>query len=132
MQHPYTRTPIVLLYCSIGLCYCALWLFCTVVVLQCAVEWPGVQLANIDRCRKLYEKYLELMPENCQAWTRYAGLEDNLEEFERARKIYELAVSQPVLDAPEVYRAMVARLLLVSASTNTIGVRVYGCCMRFH
>ena len=42
------------------------------------------------------------MPENCQAWTRFAALEASLEEYERARKIYELGVSQPVLDVPEV------------------------------
>ena len=26
------------------------------------------QLGEMDRCRKLYEKYLEWTPENCNAW----------------------------------------------------------------
>ncbi|GKE39019.1 crooked neck-like protein 1 [Tanacetum coccineum] len=29
------------------------------------------QLGNMDRCRKLYEKYLEWSPENCYAWSKY-------------------------------------------------------------
>jgi len=61
-----------------------------------------MQLFEIDRCRKLYEKYLEFMPENCQAWAKYAELEASLNEIDRARGIFELAVSQPVLDMPEV------------------------------
>jgi len=61
-----------------------------------------MQLFEIDRCRKLYEKYLEFMPENCQAWAKYAELEASLNEVDRARGIFELAVSQPVLDMPEV------------------------------
>lgn len=42
------------------------------------------------------------MPENCQAWSKYAELEAGLGETERARAIFELAVNQPVLDMPEV------------------------------
>eukprot|EP00457_Paulinella_chromatophora_P003088 gb/GEZN01003093.1/.p1 GENE.gb/GEZN01003093.1/~~gb/GEZN01003093.1/.p1 ORF type:complete len:699 (-),score=138.96 gb/GEZN01003093.1/:150-2246(-) len=61
-----------------------------------------MQLGNIDRCRKLYEKYLEFMPENCQAWSKFAELESGLGEIDRARAIFELAVNQPVLDMPEV------------------------------
>ncbi len=55
------------------------------------------QLGNIDRCRKLYEKYLEFMPENCSAWVRFAELESSLQETARARAIFELAITQPVL-----------------------------------
>eukprot|EP00808_Paulinella_micropora_P006480 g12364.t1 len=61
-----------------------------------------MQLGNIDRCRTLYQKYLEFMPENCQAWSKFAELESGLGEIERARAIFELAVAQPVLDMPEV------------------------------
>ncbi|KAG9132889.1 hypothetical protein Leryth_014832 [Lithospermum erythrorhizon] len=61
-----------------------------------------LQLGNIDRCRKLYEKYLEWSPENCYAWSS-----DELEkiayfETERARAIFELAIDQPALDMPEL------------------------------
>ncbi|CAO2825101.1 unnamed protein product [Amaranthus hypochondriacus] len=61
-----------------------------------------LQLGNIDRCRKLYEKYVEWSPENCYAWTKYAELERSLCETERARAIYELAIAQPALDMPEL------------------------------
>ncbi|CAD7695161.1 unnamed protein product [Ostreobium quekettii] len=61
-----------------------------------------LMLGNIDRCRTLYKKYLEWNPENCSAWCRYAELECGLEEDERARAIYELAISQAVLDMPEL------------------------------
>ncbi|CAJ1927419.1 unnamed protein product [Sphenostylis stenocarpa] len=61
-----------------------------------------LQLGNIDRCRKLYEKYLEWSPENCYAWSKYAELERSLSETERARGIFELAIAQPALDMPEL------------------------------
>eukprot|EP00898_Chlorokybus_atmophyticus_P002064 jgi/Chlat1/2859/Chrsp194S00790 len=61
-----------------------------------------LQLGNIDRCRTLYEKYLEWSPSNCFAWTKFAELERSLGEAERARAIFELAISQPVLDMPEL------------------------------
>ncbi|KAM7494323.1 hypothetical protein LguiB_028932 [Lonicera macranthoides] len=61
-----------------------------------------LQLGNIDRCRKLYEKYLEWSPENCYAWSKYAELERSLSETERTRAIFELAIAQPALDMPEL------------------------------
>lgn len=61
-----------------------------------------VQLLNMDRCRKLYEKYLEWAPENCYAWIKYTELEQSLGDTERARAIFELATAQPALDMPEL------------------------------
>ncbi|KAL5745974.1 hypothetical protein ACOSP7_027120 [Xanthoceras sorbifolium] len=61
-----------------------------------------LQLCNFDRCRKLYEKYLEWSPENCYAWSKYAELERSLAETDRARSIFELAIAQPTLDMPEL------------------------------
>ncbi|CAN1244758.1 Crooked neck-like protein 1 [Linum perenne] len=61
-----------------------------------------LQLGNMDRCRKLYEKYLEWSPQNCYAWSKYAELERSLGETERARAIFELAIAQPALDMPEL------------------------------
>eukprot|EP00823_Brevimastigomonas_motovehiculus_P008583 TRINITY_DN788_c0_g1_i1.p1 TRINITY_DN788_c0_g1~~TRINITY_DN788_c0_g1_i1.p1 ORF type:complete len:754 (+),score=180.99 TRINITY_DN788_c0_g1_i1:63-2324(+) len=61
-----------------------------------------LQLGDADRLRKLYEKYLEYMPDNCYAWTKYAELESSLKEYERARAIFEIAVNQNTLDMPEV------------------------------
>ena len=60
-----------------------------------------LQLANVDRCRTIYEKFIELFPDNPNAWTKYADLEKSLEENDRARAIYELAISQGVIDMPE-------------------------------
>ncbi|MEQ2248422.1 Crooked neck-like protein 1 [Ilyodon furcidens] len=61
-----------------------------------------LQLREFDRCRKLYEKYLEFSPENCTTWIKFAELETILGDIERARAIFELAISQPRLDMPEV------------------------------
>ncbi|KAJ7544640.1 hypothetical protein O6H91_09G087500 [Diphasiastrum complanatum] len=43
-----------------------------------------LQLGNLDRCRSLYEKYLEWAPANCYAWSKYAELERSLGETDRA------------------------------------------------
>ncbi|KAK3651238.1 NineTeen Complex (NTC) component [Elasticomyces elasticus] len=54
------------------------------------------------RCRTLYEKWIEWSPENCSAWIKFSELERGLDDLDRARAIYELAVSQSVLDMPEL------------------------------
>uniref|UniRef100_A0A0E0ICA2 Pre-mRNA-splicing factor Syf1/CRNKL1-like C-terminal HAT-repeats domain-containing protein n=1 Tax=Oryza nivara TaxID=4536 RepID=A0A0E0ICA2_ORYNI len=59
-------------------------------------------LGNFERCRTLYEKYIEWSPANCYAWMKYAELEKSLGETDRARSIYELAIAQSALDTPEV------------------------------
>eukprot|EP01087_Luapelamoeba_hula_P016343 TRINITY_DN5020_c0_g1_i1.p1 TRINITY_DN5020_c0_g1~~TRINITY_DN5020_c0_g1_i1.p1 ORF type:complete len:672 (-),score=128.42 TRINITY_DN5020_c0_g1_i1:24-2039(-) len=61
-----------------------------------------LQLGNVDRCRTLYQKYLEAYPASCKAWTRFAELERFLNEIDRARGIFELAIEQPALDMPEL------------------------------
>lgn len=61
-----------------------------------------IQLREFDRCRKLYEKFLEFGPENCVTWMKFAELETLLGDSERARAIYELAINQPKLDMPEL------------------------------
>ena len=61
-----------------------------------------LKLGQIDRCRTLYLRYLEVFPENCQAWCKFAELEAQLDETERVRSIYALAISQPLLDMPEL------------------------------
>uniref|UniRef100_A0AAY4CEG1 Pre-mRNA-splicing factor Syf1/CRNKL1-like C-terminal HAT-repeats domain-containing protein n=1 Tax=Denticeps clupeoides TaxID=299321 RepID=A0AAY4CEG1_9TELE len=62
-----------------------------------------LQLREFDRCRKLYEKYLEFSPENCTTWIKFAELETILGDVDRARAIFELAIGQPRLDMPEVW-----------------------------
>jgi crooked neck len=49
-----------------------------------------LKMGEFDRCRKLYEKYLEWSPENCRAWLRFCELEKSLGETERARSIFEV------------------------------------------
>jgi len=61
-----------------------------------------IELREFDRCRILYEKYLEFNPQNCTTWIKYAELESILGDIERARAIYELAVDQLRLDMPEI------------------------------
>ncbi|KAL3839405.1 hypothetical protein ACJIZ3_023996 [Penstemon smallii] len=61
-----------------------------------------LQLGNIDRCRKLYEKYIEWSPENCYAWSKFVEMERSLGEIGRARALFELAVGLPALDMPEL------------------------------
>jgi crooked neck len=59
------------------------------------------QLGNIDRARTIYEKYIEVQPDNANAWVDYSEMEKSLDERERCIAIYETAITQP-LDMPEV------------------------------
>ncbi|XP_073127826.1 uncharacterized protein [Henckelia pumila] len=61
-----------------------------------------LRLGNIERCRKLYDKYLEWSPENSCVWSKFAELERSLAETERARALFERAINQPALDMPQV------------------------------
>lgn len=61
-----------------------------------------IQLREFDRCRILYQKFLEFGPENCTTWMKFAELECLLGDVERARAIYGIAVTQPRLDMPEI------------------------------
>ncbi|OCT79813.1 hypothetical protein XELAEV_18026624mg [Xenopus laevis] len=62
-----------------------------------------LQLREFDRCRKLYEKFLEFTPENCTTWITFSELETILgdvlwksyidfeieqEEFDKTRNLY--------------------------------------------
>lgn len=61
-----------------------------------------VKLFEFMRCRCLYNKYIEWNSANCQAWIKFAELERGLDDLERARAIFELAIDQPILDMPEL------------------------------
>ena len=61
-----------------------------------------LQLREFDRCRKLYEKFLEYNVANSSAWVKFSELETILGDVERARAIFELAVNQPLMDMPEL------------------------------
>jgi hypothetical protein len=60
------------------------------------------QMREFDRCRKLYEQFLKSSPQNAYAWIKFAELETLLDDVDRARALYDLAVQQPVLDMPEL------------------------------
>lgn len=61
-----------------------------------------LQLREFDRCRKLYEKFLEFNVANSSAWIKYTELETILGDVDRARGIFELAINQPLMDMPEL------------------------------
>ena len=64
-------------------------------------------LKEFDRVRKLYEKFLKWDPSSSATWVKFAELEQNLFDVDRARGIYELGIHQAEsdhggLDMPEV------------------------------
>ena len=50
------------------------------------------KLGNFERCRKLYEKSIEIFTNDPDTWIDFAMFESELEEHERARGIYEKAI----------------------------------------
>lgn len=67
-----------------------------------------LQLGEIDRCRKLYERQIQVFSFATESWSKYAAFEAGLGELERARSIFELAISQEELDMPEsVWKAYI-------------------------
>src|SRR3989338_5717850 len=61
-----------------------------------------LRLGNVDSCRKLHQRSIELHATSSRAWSDFAAFEyEQLDEVERARAIYELGVGQPVLDQPD-------------------------------
>ena len=61
-----------------------------------------MKLFEFTRCRTLHEKRVEWDPTNCQAWIKFAELERGLDDLDRTRAIFELAVAEPQLDMPEL------------------------------
>ncbi|KAH0607087.1 uncharacterized protein H6S33_003075 [Morchella sextelata] len=60
------------------------------------------RLHEFSRCRTLYENHIKFSPTNAQTWIRYAELEMALEDDDRVRAIFELAVEEESLDMPEL------------------------------
>ena len=61
-----------------------------------------LKLFEFGRCRILYEKHLTWNSANSQAWIKCAELERGLDDLDRARAIFEMAVDQATLDMPEL------------------------------
>ncbi|KAJ5589151.1 hypothetical protein N7537_011829 [Penicillium hordei] len=60
------------------------------------------RMYEFGRCRTLFQKQIEWNPSNTQSWLEFADLERNLDDAERTRAIYELAIEQSTLDMPEL------------------------------
>ncbi|KAI5480437.1 pre-mRNA-splicing factor CLF1 [Pseudohyphozyma bogoriensis] len=61
-----------------------------------------LKLREFDRCRTLYQKWLEYDASNATAWIKFTELEALLQDHDRARAIYEMAIEQPSMDMPEL------------------------------
>ncbi|KAF9696105.1 hypothetical protein EKO04_006004 [Ascochyta lentis] len=61
-----------------------------------------MKLFEFTRCRQLYTKWIEFNGSNTQTWIKFAELERGLDDLDRARAIFELAVDEPQLDMPEL------------------------------
>lgn len=59
-------------------------------------------LKEFERCRVLYEKYIETYPDLPQPWIEYGELEQMLGDIERARGIFEMAIDEPEMEMPEL------------------------------
>jgi hypothetical protein len=72
-------------------------------------------LGELERVRKLYERYVTLAPASVAAWLKFAELERSVGETERARAIYDLAIGQLVMDRPEMaWKAAIGARLFVA------------------
>lgn len=60
-----------------------------------------IQLGEIDRCRKLYEKLIQCFTDNPNNWIKYAEFEVSLDENERVTAILDNALSLENLKSPE-------------------------------
>ncbi|KAK0533248.1 NineTeen Complex (NTC) component [Tilletia horrida] len=61
-----------------------------------------LSLKEFDRARKIYEKQIEWDATSARTWVRFAELERNLFDNERARAVFELGIRQSELDMPEL------------------------------
>lgn len=61
-----------------------------------------LSLKEFDRARKIYERALDWDPANSRIWIRFAELERELFDCERARAIYALGIQQAAMEMPEV------------------------------
>lgn len=59
-------------------------------------------MGNIERVRTIYEKFIEIFPNVPRSWIKFAEFEKSLEEYERFRSIFELALKNNMMYMPEV------------------------------
>lgn len=62
----------------------------------------------MERCRKIYERQIQVFSFISDVWTNYALFESRLGELQRSRYIFEIAIAQQELDMPEnVWKAFI-------------------------
>eukprot|EP00382_Lankesteria_abbotti_P004336 CAMPEP_0113851798 /NCGR_PEP_ID=MMETSP0372-20130328/4931_1 /TAXON_ID=340204 /ORGANISM="Lankesteria abbotti" /LENGTH=212 /DNA_ID=CAMNT_0000822829 /DNA_START=123 /DNA_END=758 /DNA_ORIENTATION=- /assembly_acc=CAM_ASM_000359 len=61
-----------------------------------------LRLGNIDRCRLIFAKFVEIHPRNPNSWIALVDLETTAEEIERVRSVCETALDIDVADFPEL------------------------------
>ena len=67
-----------------------------------------MQLGEMERCRKIYERQIQVFSFISDVWIDYALFESRLGELQRARFIFEIAIAQEELDMPEhVWKAFI-------------------------
>lgn len=59
------------------------------------------QLGELERCRQLHRRMIELFTNEPESWIGYADFEKGLMEYERARAIYEKIISLAIINEPE-------------------------------
>lgn len=59
------------------------------------------KLVNIERVRTIYEKYITVFPDNPDPFIQWAEMEKSLNEIDRYRALFELAISHPTMSMPE-------------------------------
>ena len=60
-----------------------------------------MSLGEVERCRRLFDRWLLQRSVAADVWVKYAEMEEALEEVDRARRLLELGVGQPHVDRPE-------------------------------
>ncbi len=58
-------------------------------------------MGNFNRCRKIYEKIVENFASDSESWIKFSEFEEELNEIERSREIYERALKFKLLENPE-------------------------------
>jgi len=67
-----------------------------------------LRLGNVQRCRTLLAKQVELFPCSAVAWCKFVEFEVSMGELARARQLLELGTRQEDMDAPEaVWKASI-------------------------
>lgn len=62
------------------------------------------KLGNFERCRILFEKYIENFPNCSNIWIKYVEFEENLDENERAIQILKLSLMYDLDNPEEIYK----------------------------